>query len=87
MNPTNIIITGCSGGIGYELAQLFAINHFNVIAISRNKENLEKMQSSLPKELRQLVTIAVYDVANDPFENLQDIITRAVFYKIIKSRA
>ncbi len=37
----NIIITGTSRGIGFELAQYFANNNCNVLALSRNSEPLE----------------------------------------------
>lgn len=37
----NVVITGTSRGIGFELAQLFAENNFNVLAISRNSKTLE----------------------------------------------
>ena len=38
-----IIITGTSRGIGFELAQLFAKNNYNVLALSRNSEPLKKL--------------------------------------------
>lgn len=38
----NIIITGTSRGIGFEMAQMFAKNNCNVLAISRNNESLQK---------------------------------------------
>ena len=34
----NVVITGCSRGIGFELARLFAENGHKVLAISRNPE-------------------------------------------------
>ena len=34
----NVIITGCSRGIGYEMAQLFAIGGHRVLALSRNEK-------------------------------------------------
>lgn len=37
----NVVITGTSRGIGFELAQLFANNNFNVLALSRNAKTLE----------------------------------------------
>lgn len=40
----NIVITGTSRGIGFELAQLFAKNNYNVLAISRNSKPLENLQ-------------------------------------------
>ncbi|RXP63326.1 SDR family oxidoreductase [Lutibacter sp. HS1-25] len=39
----NIIITGTSRGIGFELAQLFAKNSCNVLALSRNSETLKAL--------------------------------------------
>jgi 3-oxoacyl-[acyl-carrier protein] reductase len=40
----NIIITGTSRGIGFELAQLFANENHNVLAISRNTETISKLK-------------------------------------------
>ena len=42
----NVIITGASRGIGFELVQLFAKNNCNVLAISRNINSLEKLNIS-----------------------------------------
>jgi short-subunit dehydrogenase len=49
----NIIITGTSRGIGFELAQLFAKNNFNVLALSRNTKPLENLK------LKNITTISV----------------------------
>ena len=42
----NIVITGCSKGIGAELVKLLSENH-NVFGLSRDLVSLEKLQSSL----------------------------------------
>ena len=42
----NIIITGTSRGIGFELAQLFANKNHNVLAISRNIEPINKLKNT-----------------------------------------
>jgi len=39
----NVIITGTSRGIGFELAKLFANTNHNVLAISRNSETILKL--------------------------------------------
>lgn len=39
----NVVITGTSRGIGFELAQLFADNNHNVLALSRNSKPLEEV--------------------------------------------
>lgn len=40
----NIIITGTSRGIGYELVQLFSIAGYNVLALSRNEKPVQDLQ-------------------------------------------
>ncbi|MFK5878942.1 MAG: SDR family oxidoreductase [Flavobacteriaceae bacterium] len=42
----NIIVTGASRGIGFELIQLFAKNNCNVLAISRNIEPIKKLKNN-----------------------------------------
>jgi short-subunit dehydrogenase len=54
----NIIITGTSRGIGFELAQLFAKNNYNVLALSRNSEPLNNLN------LKNITTLSV-DLSND----------------------
>lgn len=41
-----VVITGASRGIGFELAQLFANQNFEVLALSRNISPLEKLENS-----------------------------------------
>ena len=41
----NIIVTGASRGIGFELIQLFAKNNCNVLAISRNITPIENLKN------------------------------------------
>ena len=42
----NIVITGCSMGIGHELVKIWSKNHM-VYGISRNREKLESLKASL----------------------------------------
>jgi len=41
------LITGASTGIGYELATLFAADHFNLILVARNQARLETVAGEL----------------------------------------
>ena len=36
------LITGATSGIGYELAKLFAQDEYNLILVSRTKEDLDQ---------------------------------------------
>lgn len=42
---SNIIITGCSRGIGYELAQKFAFEGNRVLALSRNEKPIKALNN------------------------------------------
>lgn len=42
----NVIITGCSRGIGYELARLFAQNGHKVLALSRNDKPVKELNEA-----------------------------------------
>ena len=49
----NLIISGCSRGIGYELVKLFAKNpEHKIIALSRKQEGLEKLKDECYKEFQ-----------------------------------
>lgn len=54
----NIIITGTSRGIGFELAQIFAKNGYKVLALSRNSEPLKKLN------IKNITTISI-DLSKD----------------------
>ena len=63
----NIIITGTSRGIGFELAQLFADNNHNVLALSRNTKTITDLNH---KNITALAT----DLSNE-----DDVIKAAEF--------
>ncbi len=54
----NIIITGTSRGIGFELAQLFSKNNYRVLALSRNTTPLNSLK------LKNITSISV-DLSNE----------------------
>src|SRR3984957_18609168 len=41
------LITGASGGIGYELAKLFARDHHNLVLVARSAEKLTEVATEL----------------------------------------
>lgn len=54
----NIVITGTSRGIGFELAQLFAKNNCNVLALSRNSKPINNLG------IKNITTLSV-DLSNE----------------------
>ncbi len=59
----NIIITGASRGIGYELVKLFAENSENrIIALSRNAAKLKKLQA---ESTHANISILPIDISNE----------------------
>jgi uncharacterized protein len=55
------LITGASGGIGYELAKLFAKDHHNLVLVARRAQSLEHFAD----ELRRMFGVLVKTVALD----------------------
>jgi len=55
------LITGASGGIGYELCRLFALDGFNVVLVSRNAEQL----ANVARELEHLYSSKSFVLPKD----------------------
>jgi short-subunit dehydrogenase len=61
----NVLITGATSGIGYELAKRFAEEGYNLVLVARNKENLKKTGREM-QAISGIIT--VYLIAVDLFE-------------------
>jgi short-subunit dehydrogenase len=77
MNASNqtALITGASGGIGYELAKLFARDHHNMVLVARSADKLAQVAKELQTQGVTVKTIAL-DLAEPPapkflFDQLQ----------------
>jgi len=66
----NVIITGTSRGIGFELAQLFAKNGYNVLALSRNSYPLDNLN------LKNITTISVDLSKEEDFKKITNFISK-----------
>ena len=58
------LITGASGGIGYELTKLFAKNCYHLGLVARNEQRLKEIAEDLRKEYGISVRVIVKDLAH-----------------------
>lgn len=75
MPATTVLITGASGGIGYELAKLFARDHHNLVLVARSADKLTQLATDLQTHGITAKAIAL-DLAASPapkflFDQLQ----------------
>ncbi len=75
MPASTVLITGASGGIGYELAKLFARDHHNLVLVARSGDKLAQVAAELQPQGVTVKTIAL-DLAAPPaakflFDQLQ----------------
>jgi short-subunit dehydrogenase len=75
MSATTVLITGASGGIGYELAKLFARDRHNLVLVARSSDKLAQVANELQAHGVTVKTIAL-DLAQAPapkflFDQLQ----------------
>jgi uncharacterized protein len=57
-NRNYVLITGATEGIGYELAKLFAADHYNLVIVARSAAELETTAQELRQHGIEVVTIA-----------------------------
>ena len=67
----NILITGVSSGIGEALIKLLDKTNHHVLGLSRNKQKLDELQSSLSNKNIQLLSV---DLTTNDLSNIQEIL-------------
>jgi short-subunit dehydrogenase len=70
------LITGASGGIGYELAKLFASDRYDLVLVARSTEKLNQVAAELQRQFGIKVKAVALDLAAPPatkflFDQLQ----------------
>jgi short-subunit dehydrogenase len=60
--PRRALITGASGGIGYELAQLFAGDGWNLVLAARNADKLTEISGQLARRYQVAVQTVPIDL-------------------------
>jgi uncharacterized protein len=70
------LITGASGGIGHELARLFARDHYDLVLVARSSDKLKQVAAELQGQFGVAVKTVALDLAAAPapqflFDQLQ----------------
>ena len=63
MNAKTALITGASGGIGYELAKLFARDGYNLVLVARSEAKLAQFADELQRQFGISVKTVALDLA------------------------
>src|SRR2546430_5914542 len=58
-----VLITGASGGIGYELALLFARDGFDGVLVARSRDKLDELAARLESEFRVKTLVLARDLS------------------------
>ena len=88
-NQKYALITGATSGIGYELAKLFAQEHYNLVIVARNSEELER----IVEEFKGSYNIDVVPIAKDlfrresPFEVYEEVQSRGLQVDVLVNDA
>lgn len=62
-SPQTVLITGASGGIGYELARLFAADGYHLVLVARNETKLAALKQRLEETDSSQVTVLIHDLS------------------------
>jgi short-subunit dehydrogenase len=65
-----VLITGASGGIGYELARLFARDNYNLVLVARNGTRLNQVATELQNQFGATVKTVALDLGAAPAPKL-----------------
>ncbi len=58
------LITGASGGIGADMARIFAQHGYNLVLVARSENKLQELAAQLSTEFKVKATVLVYDLVD-----------------------
>lgn len=62
-NTKTVLVTGASGGIGYELARLFARDGYNMVLVARGEDKLNRIKAQFEKHAGIQVRVIAKDLS------------------------
>ena len=88
MNKT-VLITGASGGIGYELSKVFSKNGYNLVLVSRNKQRLEVIAKELENQYDIQAKVIPKDLSKSsaPQELYDDMVANGIDIDVLVNNA
>ena len=88
MNKT-VLITGASGGIGYELSKVFSKNGYNLVLVSRNKQRLEVVAKEMEKQYGIQAKVIRKDLSKSsaPQELYDDMVANGIDIDVLVNNA
>ena len=90
-NNTNqyVLITGGSGGIGYELAKCFAEDKYNLVLVARNQDELQQKAQELTQQYGVSVTSISKDLFDPkaPFELYEEVKSKGITINVLVNDA
>ena len=83
-----VLITGGSSGIGYELAKIFAANHYSLVLVARDKTQLQKVADELTTSDATIKIIAKdLSQKNSPAEIFSALEREKIFISVLVNNA
>lgn len=84
-----VLITGASGGIGYELAKLFAEGSYNLVLVARSEDRLNEVAAELQSAFDIDVTVIAKDLfeKESPFEIYDEVNAKGIQVSILVNDA
>jgi uncharacterized protein len=75
MSKQNVLITGASSGIGYEMAKVFANNGYNLVIVARRTEPMESLKVEFPDVEITIIQkdLSVYGSCQEVFDSVGDL--------------
>jgi short-subunit dehydrogenase len=89
MTKSTVLITGASSGIGYDLAEIFAKNGFNLILVSRSLDKLQELSTTLSQSYDIKVTVIPKDLStlNSANELFSEVLKKGLSVDILINNA
>jgi len=91
VEPTNktALITGASGGIGLELAKLFARDRFNLVLVARSRDKLDQLAAELSRKYDMKTLVIAKDLSdhNAPQEVYDEVVKAGIDVDILVNNA